>query len=219
MSEIHALFIIGFIAVLAPLLARSSEFIRAPAVVLELVFVLIGPSGAGWVTSQGTIGVLGELGLIFLFFQAGFEFNPDKIGAVPLRLGALAWLGSLGLTSVFVGMLYMVGLVRAPLLVGIVLPTTAFGMLIPILRETGCDSNFGRYVLGAAAIGELGPLLLAPLVLAQAHQHQHQTLLSMVFLALAIGAISFARSLGSERLSRMIARWAILRFCRSEFRS
>jgi Kef-type K+ transport system membrane component KefB len=63
LSEIHALFIIGFIAVLAPLLARSSEFIRAPAVVLELVFgILIGPSGAGWVTSHGAIGVLGELG-------------------------------------------------------------------------------------------------------------------------------------------------------------
>ncbi|MGA3342608.1 MAG: cation:proton antiporter [Methylocella sp.] len=208
MSEIHALFIIGFIAVLAPLLARSSEFIRVPAVVLELVFgILIGPSGAGWVTSQGAIGLLGELGLIFLFCQAGFEFNPDKIGAVPLRLGALAWLGSLSLTSVFVGTLYMVGLVRAPLLVGIVLPTTAFAMLIPILRETGCDSNFDRYVVGATAIGELDPLLLAPLVLAQAHQHLHQTLLSMVFLALAIGAISFARSLRSERLSRMIARW------------
>jgi Kef-type K+ transport system membrane component KefB len=208
LSEIHALFIIGFIAVLAPLLARSSEFIRVPAVVLELVFgILIGPSGAGWVTSQGAIGLLGELGLIFLFCQAGFEFNPDKIGAVPLRLGALAWLGSLSLTSVFVGTLYMVGLVRAPLLVGIVLPTTAFAMLIPILRETGCDSNFDRYVVGATAIGELDPLLLAPLVLAQAHQHLHQTLLSMVFLALAIGAISFARSLRSERLSRMIARW------------
>jgi len=50
-------------------------------------------------------------------------------------------------------------------------------MLIPILRETrDLDSNFGRYVFGAAAIGELGPLILAPLVLAQAHQHLHQTL-------------------------------------------
>jgi hypothetical protein len=48
-----------------------------------------------------------------------------------------------------------------------VLPTTAFGILIPILRTThDLDSNFGRYVLGAAAIGELGPLILAPLVLA-----------------------------------------------------
>jgi Kef-type K+ transport system membrane component KefB len=114
----------------------------------------------------------------------------------------------LGLSGIFTGLLYLVGLVRAPLLVGIVLPTTAFGMLIPILRGTrDLDSNFGRYVVGAAAIGELGPLILAPLVLAQAHQHLHQTLLSMAFLAIAIAAIVFARSLRSERLSRMIARW------------
>src|ERR1700704_3718479 len=130
MSEIHALFIICFIAVLAPLLARLPALIRTPMVVLELVLgILIGPSGAGWVTSQDAIGFLGEFGLMFLFFQAGFEFNPGKIGTVPLRLGALAWLVSLGLTSVFVGLLYIMGLVRAPLLVGLVLPTTAFGIL------------------------------------------------------------------------------------------
>jgi hypothetical protein len=110
MSEIHALFIICFIAVLAPLLARLPALIRTPVVVLELVLgILIGLSGAGWVTSQGAIGFLGEFGLIFLFFQAGFEFNQDKIGVAPLRLGALAWLVSLGLTSVFVELLYIVG--------------------------------------------------------------------------------------------------------------
>ncbi|MFZ0496275.1 MAG: cation:proton antiporter [Methylocella sp.] len=106
------------------------------------------------------------------------------------------------------GLLYIVGLVRAPLLVELVLPTTSFGILIPILRQTGdLGSDFGRYVLGAAAIGELGPVILAPQVLAHAHQHLHQTLLSMAFLAIAIGAIFFARSLRSERLSRLIARW------------
>ena len=66
MSEIHALFIICFIAVLAPLLARLPALIRTPVVVLELVLgILIGPSGAGWVTSEGAIGFLGEFGLIF----------------------------------------------------------------------------------------------------------------------------------------------------------
>lgn len=209
MNEIHSLFIIGLIAVLAPLLARLPPFIRSPVVVLELLLgILIGPSGAGWVTSQGAIGFLGEIGLLFLFFQAGFEFSPDKIGATPLRFGALAWLVSLGLASVFVGLLYLVGLVQAPLLIAVVLPTTAFGMLIPILRDTGdLDSNFGRYVLGAAALGELGPIILAPLALAQAHHHLHQTLLTIVFLAIAIGAIFFARSLRSDRLSILIRRW------------
>jgi Kef-type K+ transport system membrane component KefB len=211
MSEIHALFIIGFIAVLAPLLAKLPALIRTPVVVLELVLgILIGPSGAGWVTSQGAIGFLGEFGLIFLFFQAGFEFNPDKIGTAPLRLGALAWLISLGLTSVFIGLLYIVGLVHAPLLVALVLPTTSFGILIPILRQTGdLESDFGRYVLGAAAIGELGPIILVAMALSHEHniRYLHQTLLSMVFLATAIEALFFARSLRSERLSRMIARW------------
>jgi Kef-type K+ transport system membrane component KefB len=209
MSEIHALFIIGFIAVLAPLLAKLPALIRTPVVVLELVLgILIGPSGAGWVTSQGAIGFLGEFGLIFLFFQAGFEFNPEKIGAASLRLGALAWLAALGLSTIFAGLLYTIGLLHAPLLIALVLPTTSFGILIPILRETGeIESNFGRYVLGSATIGELGPIILAPLVLAQAHQHLRQTLLTMVFLALAITVIIFARSLRSEGLSRMIARW------------
>jgi Kef-type K+ transport system membrane component KefB len=211
MGEIHALFIICFIAVLAPLLARLPALIRTPVVVLELVLgILIGPSGAGWVTSQGAIGFLGEFGLIFLFFQAGFEFNPNKIGIAPLRLGALAWLVSLGLTSAFIGLLYILGLVHAPLLVALVLPTTSFGILIPILRQTGdLESDFGRYVLGAAAIGELGPVILIAVALSHEHniRYLHQTLLSMVFLATAIEALFFARSLRSERLSRMIARW------------
>jgi Kef-type K+ transport system membrane component KefB len=211
MSEIHALFIICFIAVLAPLLARLPALIRTPVVVLELLLgILVGPSGAGWVTSQGAIGFLGEFGLIFLFFQAGFEFdfNHGKIGTAPLRLGAVAWLASLGLTSVFIGLLYIVGLVRAPLLIGLVLPTTSFGILIPILRQTGdLESDFGRYVLGAAAIGELVPIILVALALSREHNYLHQILLSMVFLATAIEAIFFARSLRSERLSRTIARW------------
>jgi Kef-type K+ transport system membrane component KefB len=211
MSEIHALFIIGLIAVLAPLLAKLPALIRTPVVVLELVLgILIGPSGAGWVTSQSAIGFLGEFGLIFLFFQAGFEFNPDKIGTAPLRLGALAWLISLGLTSVFIGLLYIVGLVHAPLLVALVLPTTSFGILIPILRQTGdLESDFGRYVLGAAAIGELGPIILIAVALSHEHniRYLHQTLLIMVFLATAVEVLFFARSLRSERLSRMIARW------------
>lgn len=209
MSEIHSLFVIAFIAVLAPLLGRLPALVRTPVVVLELILgILIGPSGAGWVTSEGAIGFLGEFGLIFLFFEAGFEFNQDKIGGAPLRLGALAWLASLGLASVFVGLLYVVGLLRAPLLIGLVLPTTAFGILIPILRQTGdIDTDFGRYVLGAAAIGELGPIILASVALAHANHHLHQTLLSMIFLAIAIGSILFAKSLRSDGLSLLIERW------------
>ena len=122
MSEIHALFIICFIAVLAPLLARLPALIRTPVVVLELVLgILIGPSGAGWVTSQSAIGFLGEFGLIFLFFQAGFEFNPEEIGAGPLRLGAMAWLAAFALSVLFAGFLTLIGILRSPVLIALIL--------------------------------------------------------------------------------------------------
>ena len=199
----------GFVAVFAPLLTRLPAFARMPAVVLELMLgILIGPSALGWVTSQGAIGFLGEFGLIFLFFQAGFEFNAEKIGAAPLRLGVLAWLAAFGLSGLFAGLLYAIGLLRAPLLIALVLPTTAFGMLLPILRESGnLDTNFGRHVLGAAVAGELGPVILAAIVLAHQHHHLHETILTIVFFAVAIGAILTAQRLRSAHLSVLIAWW------------
>jgi Kef-type K+ transport system membrane component KefB len=89
-----------------------------------------------------------------------------------------------------------------------VLPTTAFGMLIPILRGSGdLDNDFGRYVLGSAVVGELGPVILGSIILAHRHYHLHETILTMVFFAVAIGAILLAKRLRSEGLSVMIERW------------
>jgi Kef-type K+ transport system membrane component KefB len=209
MEDIRALFLIGLMGALAPLLARLPALIRTPVVILELVLgILIGPGGANLVSSQGAIGFLGELGLVYLFFQAGLEFNPDKIGVASLRLGALGWLLSLCLAAAFIALLYFVGLLRAPLLVGVVLPTAAFGVLIPILRQSDeLESDFGRYVLGAAAMGELGPMILAPVLLAHAHEHLHQTLLVMLLLLMAAGATMLAKRARSETLSLTIARW------------
>jgi Kef-type K+ transport system membrane component KefB len=209
MSEIYSVFVIVLAAVVAPLLGRLPFLLQTPVVVLELALgILIGPSGANWVASDGTIGFLGIFGLAFLFFQAGLEFQRDKIGAKALRLGALAWLASLGLACVFVLLLYLVGLLRAPLLVALILPTTAFGILIPILHQTGdMDSDFGRYVLGAAAVGELGPVLLASVALAHANHHLHQTLLSAAFLAIAVGSIYLARTMSTNGVATKIARW------------
>lgn len=209
MNEIHSLFFISIAAVFAPLLARLPQLARIPEVVLELVFgIVIGPSVLGRVSSQGAIGFLGEFGLIFLLFQAGFEFNPEEIGARPLRLGAMAWLAAFALSVLFAGFLTLIGLLRAPTLVALVLPTTAFGMLLPILREThNLDTDFGRYVLGLAVAGELGPLVLASIVLAGQHHHLHETMLTVVFFVMAIGAIFGAQQLRSRLMTAIISGW------------
>ena len=97
---------------------------------------------------------------------------------------------------------------RSPLLIALVLPTTAFGMLLPILHESGnLGTNFGRHVLGLAVAGELGPLVLAAIVLAHQHHHLHETILTVVFFAVAISAILVAQRLRSRRLTVIIAGW------------
>ena len=106
------------------------------------------------------------------------------------------------------GLLHLFGLVHSPLLVALILPTTAFGVLIPILRQSGeLHSNFGRHVLGLAAIGELGPLLLASIALAAEKHHLHQTFLSISFFVVAIAAVILLLTLRSDGVSAKLARW------------
>ncbi len=209
MNEFGGIFAISCVAVLAPLLVRLPAFAFMPVVGLELVLgVLIGPSVMGLVTNDNTIKFLAEFGLVFLFFQAGLESKRDEIGRAELRLGAFAWLASFGLAVGFVGLLYLFGMVRSPLLVALILPTTAFGVLIPILRQTGeVHSNFGRHVLGLAAIGELGPLLLASIALAEEKHQLHQTFLSIAFFVMAFAAIILLLTLRTNGFSAKLARW------------
>ena len=79
MNEFGGIFAISCVAVLAPLLVRLPAFAMMPVVGLELVLgVLIGPSVMGLVTNDNTIKFLAEFGLVFLFFQAGLEFEAGR---------------------------------------------------------------------------------------------------------------------------------------------
>ncbi len=202
---------ISLAAVLAPLLNRLPALTRTPLVAIELALgVILGPSVTGLVSIDQTIDFLKELGLVFLFFQAGFEARRHEISVPALRLGAKYWLFAFGLAVVFAGALYLAGLVNNIVLLAIILPTTAFGVLIPILKQGGeMGTRFGDYLLGAAAFGELGPLLFASIALATEKHHFHQAFFSLLFLSLAIAStlllIRFLPRLRVDRLADWLA--------------
>jgi Kef-type K+ transport system membrane component KefB len=209
MIEIHSLVIIALVAVLAPLINRLPLRVRIPVIVIELLMgVLIGPAGVGWVASGGIIAFLGEFGLIFLFFQAGLEIDLTRFQGVSLRLATVGWFISVAIACMIAVLLYATGLLKGPMLVALALPTTAMGMVLPILRESGdLESAFGRYVAGAAVAGEFGPIFLASLVLAHRHSHVMQTFLTILFLIIAVGAAVLATKIHSERLTQTVAAW------------
>lgn len=216
MNDFRALFLISLAAVLAPLLNRLPAMARMPLVAIELALgVVLGPSMTGLVSVDQTIDFLKELGLVFLFFQAGFEARRHEISAPALRLGAKYWLFSFALAIVFAGALYAVGLVNGLVLLAIIMPTTAFGVLVPVLKQGGeMGTRFGDYLLGAAAFGELGPLLFASIALAAEKHHLHQAVSSLMFLALAIATtfllIRLIPRLRVDRLADWLARSGVL---------
>jgi Kef-type K+ transport system membrane component KefB len=55
--------------------------------------------------------------------------------------------------------------------------------------------------------GEIGPLVLASIVLAGQHHHLHETLLTLVFFGLAVASILVAQRLRSRRMTALISGW------------
>ena len=61
-------------------LGLLAHFSRQPLILAYLVAgFFIGPFGMGWVTSQESISVISELGLIFMLFMIGLEIDLKKI--------------------------------------------------------------------------------------------------------------------------------------------
>jgi len=185
-------------AAVAPILAaaagRAVSGIVVPVVVIELVLgALIGPDGLDVAEADDILTFLGELGLGFLFFFAGYEIEFDRIRGTPLRLAAAGWVITLALAYTLAGALAAAGVVLSGLLVGSAMTTTALGTLIPVLRDSGqLETNFGRYVLGAGAVGEFGPVLIVTLLLSTQSDTGTQLLLLIAFTAAAVLAAALS---------------------------
>src|SRR5829696_2080930 len=185
-------------AAVAPILAaaagRAVSGIVVPVVVIELVLgALIGPDGLDVAEADDILTFLGELGLGFLFFFAGYEIEFDRIRGAPLRLAAAGWVITLALAYTLAGALAAAGVVLSGLLVGSAMTTTALGTLIPVLRDSGqLETNFGRYVLGAGAVGEFGPVLIVTLLLSTQSDTGTQLLLLIAFTAAAVLAAALS---------------------------
>ena len=155
-------------AVVAPLIgALIGRIVPFPLVVVELLLgIIIGPQVLGLAEVDELASFFGTLGLAFLFLFAGYEIEFDRIRGMPLRLGLIGWAISLALAYSAAGVLHAAGIVISGLLTGSAMATTAIGTLMPILREAKLtETEFGRLLLAAGAVGELGPIVLITLLL------------------------------------------------------
>jgi Kef-type K+ transport system membrane component KefB len=154
-NPVLSFFVILSAAVMAPIVADLIPKVKIPVVVLEIALgVIIGPQILGWAEVNSTVYVLGQLGLAFLFFLAGYEIDFNRIKGKPLKLAITSWLvGLLGAFLIAI-ILRLSGIVTSSFLyVGLAIATTALGALLPMLGDAGeLDTEFGTHTLAYGAL-------------------------------------------------------------------
>lgn len=202
------LLLITFVAMLAPLLAELPGSVRFPVVVLEVVLgILIGPHVFHLANPDGMIAMLGQLGLTFLLFLVGLEIDFDKIRGKPLSLAVGSWFITFLLSIVCMFIFNVIGLIQTPpLLAAVALSTTALGVLAPILRDQGeLNTDFGKYLVATAAVGEFGPLVIISLLLISTHGTFLHTLFVVTFIIIALGVANIALHMRTSPLIEKLA--------------
>jgi Kef-type K+ transport system membrane component KefB len=202
MSTSHPVFWLMVAAVAAPLLARVPLGFKVPVVVLEVVLgVVIGPHVLGLAQFEGFLSTMFNLGMAATLFMAGMELEFGTIKGRPLSLALRGWGVSLLLGIAAVGLLHIIPQVHSPLMVTLALCTTGLGVLIPVFRDGGqLETPFGRLMMAAGTLGEVGPIVAMSLLLSQQYSTWQEVGFLMAFLGLVALAIAVGEGAKPPRL-------------------
>jgi len=151
--------VLALLAIVAAafLLPIAAEWVRVPAVVLEIVFgILVGPV-LGLVEEAEFIDRLADLGFLLLMFLAGFEIDVrvfSRRGRGQLAVGLSTFVLTMGL-AVAAAIVIGHGMFMA-----FVLATTSVGLVVPTLRTTRrTATSLGQSILVSAIVADLLTLM------------------------------------------------------------
>jgi len=195
-------------AVAAPLLWELPLRLKVPVVVIEVLLgVVLGPEVLGFVQFEGVISIMFTIGMATTLFMAGMELAFDEIKGRPLSLAIGGWVMSILLGLAVVGLLHIVPRVDAPMMVVLSLCTTSLGVLVPIFRDNdSLGTPFGRFMLAAGTLGEIGPIVAMSLLLSQRYSSWQEAGFMLAFLALITSAVFVGIRARPPRLIGIIAR-------------
>lgn len=218
---LQSLLAVFLVAAVTPLIVAALPGPRIPQVVFFLIGgVIIGPHGLG-VADTGSVQLVANAGLGFLFLLAGYELDPALLRQRPGRLAIAGWVISVALSLGTVAGLAAAGFVKDYVPFALALTTTALGTLLPILHDSGMlAGDFGRYVFAAGAVGELFPIVAIAVFLTQgSHFTALLSVAAVGLLAIALSSVPFItrnerlRTIireGQNTTSQVMLRWSVV---------
>lgn len=208
-ADLVSLFMITAAAVVCPIITSLVPKRMIPETVFLLIAgMVLGPNVGNIVQSDIAISLLSDLGLGFLFLLAGYEIDVRDLSGKGGRSGLRTWFVSF---VVALAIAIPLGIWRNNILgglaVALILTTTAYGTLVPILQSNGFtrETPIGRGVVEYGVWGELCPVLAMALLLSTRATWITMLLLA-VFIAVAVLAGVISKKLSSEgsKLDRFI---------------
>jgi Kef-type K+ transport system membrane component KefB len=159
-TALETLLVVAIVSALAPFIAALFGRIFLPQVVVLIVGgVIVGPQVLGW-ADPASVALLADVGLGFLFLMAGYELELGLFAEHVGRRAIVAWFVTAGIAVAVTGALAYAGFVHAFVPVALGLTTTAFGALLPILRDNDMlGGRFGSFIMPAGAVGEFLPIV------------------------------------------------------------
>lgn len=163
-----SLAVIVVVAALCPVIASLIPNKLIPeSVFLLIAGAVLGPNLLGVIQTTDVVNFLSELGLAFLFLLAGMEINPQNLVGHEGKRAIGAWGISLALGFVVVFLLPWFDPTQLDgIAVAIAMTTTAFGTLVPIMKERGLTGTpVGNSIMAYGTWGELAPIVAIALLL------------------------------------------------------
>jgi glutathione-regulated potassium-efflux system ancillary protein KefC len=148
------------------------------------------------------------LGAMLLTFLAGAELDPDVMKS---KIKEVSFIGLIGFSSPFIGCFlisfYLIGWsMEASLLCGIALSTTSMAVVYAVMLEYGFnETDFGKGVLGACFVNDLGTVIVLGLIFAPF------TYKTVIFIAITILLIFTLRPMTDFIVRRFAYKTAAIR--------
>lgn len=181
-------------------------------IVANIVSHFFGPDALG--SNLEWLRFLASTGAILLTFLAGTELDPK---AMRLKWKEVTLVGIIGFLAPFFGCAAFARFIlhwdpRASWLAGIALSTTSMAVIYAVMLETGFNrTEFGKGILGACFINDLGTVIALGLIFAP---FNYKTVIfivaSVIILAFFPAVTSLLTRLYGYKTAAIRAKWVIL---------
>jgi Kef-type K+ transport system membrane component KefB len=209
MAEI--LLLIGVTLLVTFVFGEVLERANQPALVGEILAGLVlGPSVLGLITYEGTFGVFGLIGAMFLFFDVGYEhLDLAELFVVGPAAISIALFGMIvpAIAGIGLGLTFGYGVAGSAFL-ALALSVTSIAVSARTLLDLeALDSQIGHRIVGAAVVDDIVGLLAFALLLLAVSGNGTTEIVATLGKVIAFFAIAvIARVWAIERLSSLLAR-------------